>query len=302
MEEKSEKEVEISRRDLLRMGATLGVSLTALSVSSLDLFERGGIFPSRKERHLTETPEGAKIGMVLGLHEAPGFPFSKTTPIKEKDLFFPVGAIFLDECIDYLDPKIQEVLPIAISNEAQTKGSFVQEPLKYALENNYPIILGDITLRGVSADDFVKVGSRSLFFASISSAVASGSVSMESLFRERFSRRKFFKVLGIGGALSAIHFSSEAIVRISRQLGIKPESEIGRDFQSILADINHPEHFAIVMRNIIWALKCRDFYERGTIPKDRIINVIGGAGHQFFDFFVRHPEIARRYWYLFGYK
>lgn len=56
------------------------------------------------------------------------------------------------------------------------------------------------------------------------------------------------------------------------------------------------------MRNIIWALKCRDFYERGEIPKNKIVNVIGGAGHQFFDFFIRYPEIARRYWHIFGYK
>lgn len=304
MEEKPERlnqETKISRREFFRKGITLGISLTAFSASLVERAEKGKIFPLQKERVLINPPEGYKIGMVLGIHGEPDSPSSETTPIKERDLYFPVGAIFLDESSDYLDPKIQEILPTLFSKAAQ-KVVFFQEPIEYALKNDIPIILGDITFRGVSVEDFLRAGSPSLFLTSLSSALASAGVGWENFFRKEVSRRKFFKILSLGGALGAIHFSTGAIVRIGRALGIRPDSEIGRNFQAILSDITHPEEFAVVMRNIVWALKCRDFYERGEIPKDKIINVIGGAGHQFFDFFVRHPEKARGYWKLFGYK
>lgn len=182
MEEKSEKVIqpektEVSRRELLRRGITLGVSLTAFCARLS--YEGSNIFSLRKERHLTKTPEGCKIGMILGAHGEPGSPSSEITPIKEKDLFFPVGALFLDECVDYRDSKIQRILPVVIANETHP---FLKEPLKYALENNLPVILGDITLRGISPEDFFKAGKRSLFLTSISFALAGTGVTWETVF------------------------------------------------------------------------------------------------------------------------
>lgn len=292
----------ISRREFLRWGMPCWFSLTAFLSRGLEPIFWG------KQRFLSKTPEGYQIGMALGIHE--GGEVGKkvaVTQIEKEDLFSPVGGLFLDSGLDYLNPEVQKNLPDSFHwmAENEEKG-FLQEPMKYALENNIPIIIGDITIRfkgdsKETVEKFVKARSRSLFLTETSLVATNLALSLEALFEERVSRRGFLKALGAGGALATTYFSSEAIIKVIRGLGLRLDCEAGRDLQAILSDAIHPDDFALVMRNIVWALKCQDFYKMGVIGKDKILNVIGGEEHQFFDFFVRHPKIARRYWHLFGY-
>jgi hypothetical protein len=121
-------------------------------------------------------------------------------------------------------------------------------------------------------------------------------------FLKKMTRRGFLKLLVAGGVLSTAYFSSPALTHIAIELGIRPESQTFKDFQAIFSDLIHPNSYAIVLRNIVWALKCIDLFETGIIPKDRVINIIGGLDHSFLDFFLRYPDIARKYWETFDYR
>jgi hypothetical protein len=310
MEEKKELEgkkeaiTDVSRREALRRGAVLGFSLTTWLANYVYHTDRGRISSSEKERYLAESPEGYKIGIITGVHEGPA-PIP-VTPIKEKDFYQPVGAFFLDLADNYLDPKLQKAIPDFVSLEAQKEGMFRYEPAKYALENKTPIIFGDLTLGDISDENLARIMGIPFYLSCLSNAIAGFSVSAEALSKRgpkrKLSRREFLKYTGTVGALATVHFSSNALVDIGRRLGLRPDSKTGRDFQAILSDISHPEEIVIVMRNIVWGLKCIDFYEKGLIPKDKIINVLGGRQHQFLDFFIRHPKVAKRYWQVFQYE
>src|SRR3989344_7445905 len=110
-------------------------------------------------------------------------------------------------------------------------------------------------------------------------------------------RREFFKGVSLAGAAAAFHFADDSMIRMSRQFGIRPDSTLTRDLQTIIHDITHPENLVVVMRNIVWELKCRDFFKEGFVPTDKIINVVGGSAHSFFDFFLRYPDFAKKYWH-----
>jgi hypothetical protein len=268
-------------------------------------YSEGGRFPFPKERFLVASPQKKeKVGMVLGIHENPLREKAGVTLLEKKDLWFPVGALFLDSCDDYLNPQIQEEFSLLFLNIDKVPPFFYKEPLVYAKEENIPIILGDITLRGYSVGEVAKKD-LSLILSSSLASLSSVGLALENNV-SRISRRKFLKKFFwgavSGGLLGVVHFSTSGIIDICRKLGIRPDSEVGRDFQAIISDISHPENWILVMRNIVWALKIEDLYKREIISSDKIINVMGGSAHRFFDFFFRHPEVAKKYWRLFNYQ
>lgn len=309
-EKKFEVEMPLSRRQFLERILKLGISLgtTSLLGTNILSYAEGGRLPFPKERFLVTSPKGKeKVGMVLGTHEIAGGEEEnafvhrpRVTLLEEGELWFPVGALFLDSCDDYLNPQIRKLLSSLFLTANEKPPFFLKKLLIYANKENIPIILGDLTLRSYSVDEVARKDLSLILncFSAILSNV--GLVLKES--DSKISRRKFLKGVVFGGTLGVAHFSAPGIVGVCRKLGIRLDSEIGRDFQAMISDIFHPENWLVVMRNIVWALKIRDFYKRGEISSDKIINVIGGSDHRFFDFFFRYPEIAIKYWKLFNYK
>jgi len=60
---------ELSRRYFLEASAFTGISLFAILANAYYLLDAEYSFPpNQKERYLTETPEGYKIGVILGNH------------------------------------------------------------------------------------------------------------------------------------------------------------------------------------------------------------------------------------------
>jgi len=281
-------EMLLSRRQFLERILKLGISLgtTSLLGTNILSYTETGRFPFPKERFLITSPEGReKVGMVLGIHETPvgkkerAF-VPRVTLLEKNDLWLPVGALFL--------------------TAGEEPPFFLKELLIYAKEENIPIILGDLTLRSYSVEEIAKKD-LSLILNCFSAFLSNTGLVLKER-DSKISRRKFLKSVVRGGALGVVHFSAPGIIRICRKIGVRPDSKIGRDFQAIISDIFHPENWLVVMRNIVWALKIRDFYKRGEISPDKIINVIGGSDHRFFDFFFRYPGVAIRYWKLFNYK
>jgi len=298
-EEKNfEAEELLSRREFLEKMVEMGMGLGITLLSSTSILSLTGRLPFPKERFLVTLEGGEKVGMVLGIHEMPGpggGPSPRVTLLEEKDLWFPVGALFLDACDNYLDRQTRGRLASIFLNADKMSPFFSRALFAYAIKENIPIILGD-QVGGVSAARRAISSSTLNCFSAILSETGLVLKKIDS----KISRRKFLKSVALVGALGFVHFSTPDIIEICREIGVRPDSEIGRDFQAIISDIFHPENWVVVMRNIVWALKIRDFYERGEIPP--VINVIGGSAHRFFDFFFRYPEVAIKYWKRFNYK
>lgn len=291
----------ISRRDYLRFFLVGGASLVA---SSSFLGERLAI-PLKKERHLVEIPGGRKIGVITGAHGSAAHPES-VTPIKESDLFWPVGAYFAESDFDYFDEGQLGIIP-GYLEAGLSSGDFEFEPIQFANRNSLPIILGDLPGR-ISNEAVKNILWASDSKAPVFSILAKMSTAAESgIMKTSLSRRNFFrkavrgglKIIGGTSAVLSFHFSTDRLLRIAEKLGYEPATTAARDFAAVFSDAIHPGTIMVTPRNIVWALKCLDLYNSGVIPPDKIINVGGGFAHRHFDFFARHPDFAVKYWNFF---
>lgn len=307
------------RREFLKICGLTGFSLCSVFSNAHYLVDaKYNLPPKTKERYLVQTDDGYKIGLLLGQHGVLNDNTKKIeggnriTCIRSEDLYAPVGAFFLDAQADYLDPRVNgSIVKNSLRKASEEAPNFYRIPFEYGIAENVPFIFGDLTLRS-SADDLIKQsGDLQLkgFITALATMLTEGGKQIakeyEDFFEKSMSRRNFLRFLNLlvsGSILSTIYFSSPAYTHLARTIGIRPDSIMARDFQAIFTDLIHPNNYAVVMRNIVWALKCRDFYERGIIPKEKIINILGGLAHQFFDFFIRYPEIAKKYWNVFNYK
>jgi len=312
------QQVELSRRNFLKdsVVATIGIPLSAILANAHYLLDAEYNLPPRaKERYLVKTNEGYQVGLLLAQHGGVNPNTGKiegqnATSIETVDLHQPVGAFFLDTSADYLNSRVTgKIVENSLRRASQEVPRFYRVPVEYGITNDIPFIFGDIILKSVSDDEFVKQSGGDLqrkgYYTALATMLAEGSRQIAKnyidFFKKGVTRREFLKLLVGGGALSTIYFSSPAYTHLTRSLGIKPDFPVGRDFQAIFTDLIHPNNYPIVMRNVVWALKCRDFYERGIIPKEKVINILGGLAHQFFDFFMRYPGVAKKYWHIFDY-
>lgn len=269
--------------------------------------------PDQKERHLTITPEGYKIGVILGNHGAIDrttgkIDSAKASRLDVEDLFLPVGAFFNDGWTNALDPKVTgESVANSINSAIDQVPDFYKAPFEYGLKHNIPFIFGDINLKGVTKNQLNETSdsTRIAMLSGLATLVVNGAKVMHDIYsdflKKKMARREFLKLLVNGGITSTLYFSSPAIIHFTRELGIKPKDQALKDFQAIFSDLIHPNNYAIVMRNIVWALKCRDFIETGIVQKDKVINIPGGLDHRFLDFFLQYPDLAKKYWQIFNY-
>lgn len=309
------QQTELLRRDFLKTGLVFSLSLSAILANAYYLLDAEyNLQPDQKERHLTVTPEGYKIGVILGNHgaidEKTGkIDSARVTRLDIQDLFLPVGAFFNDGWTNSLDPRITgELMADSIKDTIKLAPDFYKAPFEYGLTNDIPFIFGDINLKGITKDQLSETADSSkkaMLSALATMLVKGGEVALDNysdFLKKKMTRREFLRLLVTGGIVSSIYFSSPALVHVARELGIKPEEQALKDFQAIFSDLIHPDNYAIVMRNIVWALKCRDFFETGIIPKNKVINIPGGLNHRFLDFFLRYPDLAKKYWQLFNYR
>lgn len=265
--------------------------------------------PTNPETYLATYSEGGRnyrVGIVTGRHGDSGDPTEQFTQIRAENLFTPLGGVILDESLDYLDPRIQAVLPRVINELANSSESnFYQGPLRLAFQTQAPIILADITLRGYPVEEFVKRTSsnpRADLLVGVTALFAAAHASF-SLTREKHpTRRQFFQDIASWTAAAAFTLNAKYPVNIARKLGLQPNSETARTLQTLMVDVINPGDADWVMRNIVWALKARDFYSRGIVSPGKILNIVAGGKHRFADFWIKNPEIAKKYWQLFDYK
>lgn len=308
MENQEEK---LLRREFLKTLLVTSLSSLAILSNVRYLIE---LKPGQKERYLTITPEGYKIGVILGNHghfdeETGKIDTQRATHLDVQDLFLPVGAFFNDGWINALDPRITGDLVKSSIHEAISEiPSFYKAPFEHGLSNNIPFIFGDINLNGVTRDQLIETSysAKRAIISALATMFGKGyevaTDTFSNLSKRKVTRRRFLELLVAGGLMTSQYLSSPAYIYVARELGIKPKEQTYKDFQAIVSDLIHPDNYAIVMRNIVWALKCKDLFERGIVPEGKVINVLGGLDHRFLDFFLRNPELAVKYWRLFNYE
>jgi hypothetical protein len=310
-----DERVELTRPEFLKLSLATGISLSALLTNAYLLLDSKSILPpEHKERHLIVTPEGYQIGVILGNH---GTVDPKTgqietqgiTQIDIKDLFIPIGAFFNDGWTNSLSPRVTgDMVEGWINDVIQLFPAFYQDPFEYGLRQNIPFIFGDINLKEISLDELSQASdySRKAMISAMATMIAKGGEAIleryTNFLEQSMSRRQLLKLPIAAGTLNTLYLTSPAFVHLFRELEINSGSKALRDFQAIFSDLIHPNNYAVVMRNIVWALKCKDLFEADIIPNDKIINIPGGLRHQFLDFFSRNPETATKYWELFGYN
>ena len=295
--ETAEKPHKLTRRDMLVKGA---IGLTAVSstiAASVDLRDMSARPESRKVRSHQVSPEGYRIGFVGGVH-GNGDGSEPVTTLEVEDLYQPAGALFIEDVgLPYVDTS-EETLALAISAWLDDVRGMGKEPLEFARKEGIPLLFGDY----IEKKQGIKVIG-TIIHAFEGAGVGSAlQTHVKDIWKgHKMNRRSFAKALGVAGAAAGVHVFSGSMVNLAERLGIVPDSPAWRDMKTVAADLVHPENSIIVMRNIVWALKSTDYFRKGIIKKDSALNIIGGGGHRFVDYFVRYPDIARRYWKLFGY-
>lgn len=298
----------IPRREFLGLSAAaiktlVGLGLTLQPVSSI---LTDSLLPAQKFHSDVTFGKGYRAKLILGQHESPLHPSDKqdVTQIKKEDFARPIAAIFADEIGDWTRPNFiadhERSLPTWVNSYKESR-SFNYEKYRLVLEQHIPLIYGDLTLTDEELETYETNAAKKDMYALVSGAVTGLGLAAAPL-----TRRKLLKTIIAGvivpSALSDLYLSSDRLLSAAGKLGAPDGSKTQQDLAAILSDLIHPDNYEIVMRNIIWALKINDFYERGILPKDKIINVVGGWYHRFVGFFLQHPDIAENYFRTFGYK
>lgn len=306
------QEKRLSRREFLEL-SLVGLPFSAVLANAYKLLDtKFNLPPNLKEKKLVVTPDGYRVGFILGNHGAIDEKTGRidnlgATRIDLQDLFLPVGAFFNDGWINSLDPRVNgNIVEESIRRAISQIPNFYRVPFEYGLSNNVPFIFGDINLKGTTIDQFVDssdLSKKGISLAMSTLILENIEKALNNYLRVfKYTRRDFLRLLVFGGmGVLSHYYSTPAVTYVSRELGIRPNDEVFKNFQALYSDLIHPSNYAIVMRNIVWALKCRDLFESGIIPKDKVINIVGGLDHRFLDFFIKNPEVAKRYWHLFNY-
>ena len=288
------------RKDFLRKALTFSFSASAGAVLTVDARLAK---PLPKETFLAKITlaggKKAEVGLIMGVH---GQNKATITEFKESDFYKPVGAFFLDAPCNYLDPQNQKLLPKVITTIASPENDdlyFLRPAFNLAFTNKIPLLLGDISTNDLeSLSSFSQSGQR--YLTPVTMALSNLGLVLENN-TSNLSRRQFFKGVSLTGAVAALHFSNDGLIRLIRRFGFLPDSDLARDLQTVIHDLTQPENRTLVMRNIVWALKCRNFLEEGFISEGKTINIVGGSGHAFVDFFLRYPDFAKKYWHALDY-
>ncbi len=320
----------VDRRNFLKILALTASAAGAASARYIYNDSRSNeLGRDNKESELVHLPSGANVGVILGFHDDPNHLSDVTVnEIEPSDIYQPAGGIFLDllsRTLDYKKPYtdteiIAKLHPLA----SETESKFLHKIIPYALfsKPGVPIIIGDIsnsTQDKVLAHHGAGKLDRNVLTtatgASAGIAYVTGILAdhIDTNLNEQVSRRSFItnlprhlntlaKAATTPLAILTGYLSSQDIVFMAKDLGIDENNpKVIKQLEAIISDLIHPERYAVMMRNIVWALKCTDLYESGEIEKEKVINIIGGARHHHVNIFLENPNLAKMYWKAFGY-
>lgn len=301
---------EVSRRDFNRFLLASALSVLATkAVTAVDLF---GIpeLSLGKYRQLVDIGENRMVGLVLGAHDR--LYTSGVSKIERSDYFEPVSSVFVDSNLDYLQGGLDSVLKNLDNFTTLVNFNDFDNVLwKEMLPSGTPIILGDAIGGDTKKDPWYEnygSGRFNEIQSKIIGLMGAGLVVLGMVadtVNPHLTRRDFlkspFKLAGVGTAIDILAFSDN-ISRVGRSLGIVPNTGAARDFEAIFTDLVNPNNFSLVSRNIVWALKIRDLYDQGIFPQDQIINILGGYSHKYVEFFLKNPEVAKKYFKTMGYS
>lgn len=204
------------------------------------------------------------------------------TPDPEKEFVEAVDGIFAEDVDDYLNPKKDQTYQAIAEGYGDNTPAFGLV-YKYCREKNVPLFLGDLSFKPEG-----ELALKAISIAIPGAEVVGGSVlAVKSIGRKTWGRKRFI-LSGLGLGLAALGASSPAVRLLKREGG----NLTRRDIEATLADRVHPENIVIVGRNALWAKKL--FFLGGEMRQRGIkhpqIGIVGGFGHRYLDFFLRHPD------------
>lgn len=284
----------MSRRQFNRIAATTLLAVPAAAIGSTDF----DLIPPRKELSEVLIGDGRKVKLILGRHDGP-----LETRIESEDFSPPIAYIFLDSSDDREDPNFTADMDWYIGTTPTRP--FLQEAFRLVRDESVPLIFGDSPLSDRDVDVAIQKSDNRHLIAILSSALAGLGLSIDAL-NNKLTRREFLRGtarLAVSvGSISSVYFSSDTLAEAAARLGAIPQSDTAKELMAIFSDLIHPDNYIIVMRNIIWALKNIDIFDQKIFPIEQIAHVLGGGDHRFVEFFLKHPDIAKKYFQTFQYK
>lgn len=268
-----------TRRGLIQ-GAALGAAVTAAAPYALP--------PAQPETWSWNT--GRETFHFTGYVHGSSFQENALQSIDpEKEFPQPVDGIFMEDASAYLDPS-RDFVYQAMS-EGRADDIFLIGPtLKYCRERNIPLFLGDLSFKADS-EILQKITDLTANIETFAGSLAAARITRP----QTLGRRRF---LGAGLALgfAAWGVAPSALYLLNKEGGKRnlagTDTQTRRDIEATLSDRAHPERPIVLARNALWAKKLfflgGELRERGI--KHPEIGIMGGFGHRYLDFFLRHPD------------
>lgn len=211
-------------------------------------------------------------------------------PEPEKEFAEAVDGIFMEDVSEYLNSRSDMVYQAISEGKADNTGYLWIPIYKYCREKRVPLFLGDLSFK-VDSEVLQKISNLATNIETFTGSLAAARIT-----RPKTLGRRRFLAAGLALGLSAWGATPSALYLLNKEGGKHNLADLDtrtrRDIEATLSDRIHPEKMPVVGRNALWAKKLfflgEELRQRGV--RHPQIGIVGGFGHRYLDFFLRHPE------------